>query len=440
MGRFLLFLTAAAMLSSCSTDKYTAEILSADSVPESHVSAPSGRTRSYGEALEIARRSIGIVDGTEVTRAGKARTIRDGRCVTRQSTRNDGIEQTDTLVYVFNFNDNAGFSIIAANILSEPIIAVTENGNYSYGEPTGNKAFDSYINTAIAQSKNPKLGWGKIDTLRTYPVEYTVLIDEHNDCEPLISVNWGQKGELHNIYGKYCPNNISGCVATAMAQIMTYHKRPKSITTTYDNAPHAKETINLDWDSMINYIDWDIATYCEHISILMREIGERVHMDYSNPTYSSAYDSYVIPSFKSFGYVWSANASSFRNSQVYSSLDNKCPVYISGKKRNDINFGHAWVADGYKSYRHGTETYVHKSIYPDAPLNSPDYILVSTTVEETQLLHYNWGFEGKCNGYFQAINTCDMEKDVVGFDENDTYADPTLYDTFINLQIITNIK
>ena len=129
MGRFLLFLTAAAMLSSC-TDNYTAEILSADSAPELQVSAPSGRTRSYGEALEIARQSIGIVDGPEVTRAGKARTIRDGRCVTRQSTRNDGIEQTDTLVYVFNFNDNAGFSIIAANRCVSPVLVVTEQGNY----------------------------------------------------------------------------------------------------------------------------------------------------------------------------------------------------------------------------------------------------------------------------------------------------------------------
>ena len=93
-------------------------------------------TRSYEEALSLARKSIALVDRGQ-TRSATARSIRSerGQCVTTPSTRSGA--GSDTLMYVFNFENNDGFSVIAANRAVDPVLAVAEKGNYTYGEPTG---------------------------------------------------------------------------------------------------------------------------------------------------------------------------------------------------------------------------------------------------------------------------------------------------------------
>ena len=107
-------------------------------------------TRSYEEALSLARKSIALVDRGQ-TRSATARSIRSerGQCVTTPSTRSGA--GSDTLMYVFNFEDNDGFSVIAANRAVDPVLAVAEKGNYTYGEPTGVENFDFYMD-AMAQS------------------------------------------------------------------------------------------------------------------------------------------------------------------------------------------------------------------------------------------------------------------------------------------------
>jgi len=87
-------------------------------------------TRSYEEALSLARKSIALVDRGQ-TRSATARSIRSerGQCVTTPSTRSGA--GSDTLMYVFNFENNDGFSVIAANRAVDPVLAVAEKGNYT---------------------------------------------------------------------------------------------------------------------------------------------------------------------------------------------------------------------------------------------------------------------------------------------------------------------
>ena len=131
-------------------------------------------TRSYEEALSLARKSIALVDRGQ-TRSATARSIRSerGQCVTTPSTRSGA--GSDTLMYVFNFENNDGFSVIAANRAVDPVLAVAEKGNYTYGEPTGVENFDFYMD-AMAQSlaviKPPKF-----DTIRTTPKFKTVEVN-----------------------------------------------------------------------------------------------------------------------------------------------------------------------------------------------------------------------------------------------------------------------
>lgn len=297
-------------------------------------------------------------------------------------------------MYVFNFENNDGFSVIAANRAVDPVLAVAEKGNYTYGEPTGVENFDFYMD-AMAQSlaviKPPKF-----DTIRTTPKFKTVEVNESRSCDPLIPVRWGQRSP----YGDYCSNGYSGCVATAIAQIMAYYRFPSSFTTTYTDAPHAGETIALNWTSIISY------PYVYQVPALMREIGQRVEMTYhpidenDMETGSSAF-SYMAPDcLISFGYSCASGLASYAIASIRTNLDETHPVYV---RANDISEGgHAWIADGYIYSRIGTEYYEERLVNNDEPGLIPhyEYVLTSSTVQTTNLVHYNWGWNGSCDGYF----------------------------------------
>lgn len=354
-------------------------------------------TRSYEEARSLAQQSIALVDkGSTRAIASRSLSSERGQCVTMLSTRG-GEQQIDTLMYVFNFEDNAGFSVIAANRTVDPILAVTENGYYRYGENTGVENFDFYMNT-IAQglSNISRNDPPAIDTVRTTPKFKRVNVNEHRSCDPFVQVSWGQ----HDLNNAYCTNGLFGCIAVAMGQIMSVYQHPESITTSYTGAPHAGETVNLNWELMIG----SSMFLNDQISILLREIGERVGMTY-DPGASGAMPSMVPDGFKSFGYSCDSDYSSCEQFAIFDTLDNGRPVYMRGNETFG-NGGHAWVADGYEYSRVGTEYYEEKLIV-DFLGSHYDYVLTSSTVETVSLVHYNWGWDGDYNGYFIPSVNCD---------------------------------
>lgn len=399
------------MLSSC-TDNYTAEILTCDSGAESQISVPSGRTRSYDEALKIARRSIGIVDGPKVTRAGKARTIRDGRCVTSQSTRNDGIEQTDTLVYVFNFDDNAGFSIIAANRCVSPVLVVTEQGNYEYGQPTGIEGFDNYMNSMTAELS------GIIDApmIPAIKFEYSETeILREDKVEPLCTTKWDQDG----VFGAYCSNGVAGCTTIANAQIMAYWEYPDSITTIYTdrnkqsntkdiynilpdinnpNAQHIGETVAIPWGAIKNHKSGCSSATCGQnhwkISALIRQIGElNSSVYYTHPNdisknHTTVYgrNSIATP-FSRTGYNKdSLSLRDFNWDFVRSELNNLRPLMVDGSSNKG---GHTWVLDGYIDKEEKTTYYEFDHYEFVGKLVIPHYNITSVVESQQQLVHFN---------------------------------------------------
>ena len=66
----------------------------------------------------------------------------------------------------------------------------------------------------------------------------------HEDYPVKVNVKWGQRYPE----GYFCPNKISGCVQTAMAQIMSYLKLPTSISLTYPERDMDLQV--LDWDAI----------------------------------------------------------------------------------------------------------------------------------------------------------------------------------------------
>lgn len=348
--------------------------------------------RTYDEALAIAESSISILE-TASTRSEKVRKINPSTscCVTIPSTRSaangDGI---DTLMYIFNFENNAGFSLVAANRSVNPLLGIAEKGSYTYGEKTGAENFDFYMATLVESLQSVK--YPPFDTLLTGPSFKNVEIDEHSECQPLVSVNWNQR----NVFGAYCSNGLAGCTAVAFAQIMSYYEYPRMVTTTYTDAPHAGETILIDWTSVKS----NPNTY--QVSALLREIGKKFKIDYKKT--SGADPSDVLVGIRSFGYHCPLAYSSFSSAPIRALLDNSRPVYVRGNETANGR-GHAWVTDGYIYSRAGTEYYEWRIV--DELFGKPtyDYVLVNSTVVTTDLLHFNWGWDEFWNGYYTAIDS-----------------------------------
>lgn len=143
-------------------------------------------------------------------------------------------------VFVVNFKDNRGYVVLSTSKYNEPIIAANDHGFLDISVPTSNMNLIPVLsNTDAILKHGSKLhffsdlededGKPRRDEPVTEPYEYefgpweTVF-----QVGPLVQVEWDQ-GAPHNtklleIDGDYPP---VGCVATAVSQIMSYHRYPQ---------------------------------------------------------------------------------------------------------------------------------------------------------------------------------------------------------------------
>lgn len=203
MKRLLLSLAVVAVAAmSCQK-----EIVYNDNVKEKE-SVELTATRSYDEALKIAEDALSLLDGIE-TRSGKERVIKhtEGQTVMRPVTR--GSETTEEpIMYVFNNENDEGFTIVAADRSQQPLIAVTEQGNYTYGEPTGVEPFDLLMEDVATT----------LSILPVEPFHFKIEIENelHKIYGPIKNIQWG----TGTIYGAMYPDGKAYDEAAAIAQAL----------------------------------------------------------------------------------------------------------------------------------------------------------------------------------------------------------------------------
>lgn len=221
---------------------------------------------------------------------------------------------------------------------------------------------------------------GKINRANAPKKSRDIVVDA------LIKTTWNQGVPFNNLCpmldGKRC---ITGCVATAMAQVMKYWRWPNhgygsvTYTDTYGCKQELSQNLsanNYNWDNMLDtYTAGNYSTaQANAVATLMRDCGYAVHMQYAPDASSANVDPLIMANY--FHY---SSAAKERFSYAYpeemwhefirQDLLAQRPVLYSG--RNDDDGGHQFILDGF---------------------------------DTSGYYHVNWGWGGNKDGWFILTN------------------------------------
>lgn len=283
--------------------------------------------------------------------------------------------------YVYNFGSDGGFVIVSGEDCLMPVLAFAERGTFAVGEemPDGVRGWLRSIDELVETCR-----WSGVASLVIDGMEInTNPEDLEIDVQPLLQSRWNQDAPYNNL----CPllatsaseRSATGCAATAIAQIMYYHRWPESGTGT-----HTNNTNNVTVDFSASHYDWDLMrdTYSEGayteeegnaVARLMHDVGMAANMAYD--VESGTQNIYIYRAlFRHFKYSSSLRyiqrgslTTSEWLSTIRAELEAGRPVYYSGFAE-DYSMGHAFVCDG---------------------ITESDYYL-----------HFNWGWSGNSDGFY----------------------------------------
>lgn len=272
----------------------------------------------------------------------------------------------EDLIYIFNAKSK-GFIVVSADDRMPAVLGYSDSGSID------------------AENMSPQLKWwlGQYAGECSYLPENAITLQSGNytrtpksEIPPLISTTWGQGSP----YNTLCPDNcVTGCVATAMAQIIKYHNYPsngsgqhsyswngRNLTFDFSNA-------NFNFSDMLDSYSGSNATqvHKDAVAKLMYACGVAVDMDYGISD-SGASDVYIASALKNyFNYdkgVRYLKRNCFLADEwddiIYEEIADGRPVVYGGQSA--YGDGHQFILDGY----------------------SDGYY------------HINWGWSGLGDGYF----------------------------------------
>ena len=293
---------------------------------------------------------------------------------TKLMSRKRAAQKTADEYYVFNKGTREGYVIVSGDDRTVPVLGYCDQGEFDYEQLP--PAMQDWIEDYARQIRAIRAGAPVLKLPANHPRVETFM-----DCK------WSQGSPYNNL----CPldagsRSVTGCVATAMAQIL-YYNREKSVTETTADIPGyttATKNINvagiaagapIDWANMKDTYNSATELQKRAVAQLMLYCGVAVEMDYTNGSSGAQIYRVADACKKYFGYGNSVKyIESFRSEDemdqiVYSELAAGRPVYLGGYT-GDWSVGHAFLTCGYENQRYWI----------------------------------NWGWGGQSDGYYYLTN------------------------------------
>ena len=347
----------------------------------------SAKPISPGEAKTAATRYLDIIVGCT-----------DGSLSLCETLYGD---DSTAALYVFNIADQ-GFIVTSAHTFAPPVIGWSMNGAFCRDSlaPALLDYIEDYRHDIAAMAAEGRHS----ETGSSYPArplaeqEWAALLSPSGMAAAkgyyasqgaksqakLLTTTWNQGAGYNNL----CPTGpdgkraVTGCVATAMAQIIRYHRYPEHGfgTSSYAHMVYGRltavhDSVTYDYSSMPNSVnERSQQAYQDAVSLLCFHCGVSVNMDYQsnlNTSGSGAFVTDVPESIQHFGYFRSYfrykadMGDSLWHLMVRRELDPRRPILYQGHSPDG---GHAFVCDGYN--------------------------------ERDNTYHFNWGWGGHGDGFY----------------------------------------
>lgn len=292
--------------------------------------------------------------------------------------------------YVFGGTVTQSFVIISADDRVIPVLGYSLNSKFDgfsddmLSVKDWLKSYDDQIEYLIQHHVEPSP-----EILKKWQSVGDVAVSQ---VRPLVSTMWNQDGP----FNAHCPIDVAenqncktGCVATAMAQVMNYWEFPE----------HGEGTISYSWNGVTisenlgnTTFDWsnmkdDYRLTCtdaerDAVATLMKSVGVATKMKYGesvSSTYTVSYGDITYACAENalkynFHYsknLYSAYYDNYGNDRwiqmMIDEIKNSRPVIYSGLSSYSSSVGHSFVLDGYDS---------------------------------DDKFHINWGYSGNNDGFF----------------------------------------
>ena len=289
-------------------------------------------------------------------------------------------------LYLFNVSDGEGFVIVSNDDRTAPILGYSDSGTLDPARMPENMRWwlQEYAN---------QIAWMEENGITAKPASQAAAPKRRSHITapigPLLSTTWDQVWP----YNLQCPELATdyycatGCVATAMAQVMkhfNYPAAPKKDIAKYthwhfgDLGPLT--SVTFDWANMLDTYNTEKSKSTDTeeaknaVATLMKYCGYSVQMNYWES--SGTTTSLVATALKEY-FDYNKTTTQFISRSFYSYETWRDIIYYEPRQNRPVVYGgsaadngHAFVCDGYQY---------------DGMID---------------LFHINWGWSGNSDGYF----------------------------------------
>ncbi len=327
----------------------------------------SAKLRTSQQMMQAARQAL-CGDRHDAKAQAMAKAIRQ-------------IEAADA--YTVYGNAAGGFAVIANDDLIPAVLGYSDR---TYDGSLKNDNFRWWLE-AVGDAVAAKVKAGKAIARTTKPdiAKYPEAVT------PLMTTTWGQDAPYNNL----CPiatdgtgRCLTGCAATSTAQVLYYHKGPKSgmgqRTIYYPSGQTTGVAISVDfekevydWNNMIDvYSNGYTTAEGDAVALLMRDLGVAADMSYGSDAQGGSgalHETLATGLQRYYGLtdVRYLEREDYTEQAwmdiIYGQISQKMPIVYGGFTKSKE--GHSFVFDGY---------------------------------DKDGLVHVNWGWDGSHNGYYDV--------------------------------------
>lgn len=374
-------------------------------------------------------------------------------------------ENGDVAMYVINFADDAGFVVVSATKMYEPILAFSEKGNFDVSSPNMPEGLKQWKIDAIEDiNKHRNLPadsalryatfWREFESVKKYnPNRVLTRAYEYPELDRIMMDSvalWQSQG--YNVYSLYenpttgdseLDAQIRACAENSILPIYDWQNYSLLIEKEYSNEYGRNNFLKSCWDQFSGYnmylpmrptLPQHAYVGCDILSVsqVMRYFEkptysisfpyhlENMPFDYSTQetalfirdvfdrfTYKIVTDTCTGSTLREEynvirSYGYSAKLESYDKQKVLNNIYQMIPVIIRGQSDR---MGHSWIISGVKQYVGATEYKLYTFVSENELSNV--YSCETNQTTSSHFYYMSWGWGGYYDGFYSSNNIYD---------------------------------